>query len=77
MIAKLFLGGVIAAAAISIAAPTSADPGNPFSHLCMDSQCSRPDPAPGSHGDTSQVQAGIRQGLHDMQSAISPGRRPS
>jgi hypothetical protein len=73
MIAKLFLGGAIAAAAISTAAQTSADPGNPFSHLCMVNQCSRSVPAPVSHRDTSQVQAGIKQGLHDMQSALSAG----
>jgi hypothetical protein len=77
MIAKLFVGGAIAAAAISTAAPTPADPGTPFSHLCMDSQCSTPAPASVSHSDTSRVQAGIQQGLHDMQSALSTGRRPS
>jgi hypothetical protein len=71
MIGKLLLGGAIAAAAITSAAPTSANPDNPFSHLCMDSQCSGPAPAPVSHSDTSQVQAGIQQGLHDMQSVVT------
>jgi hypothetical protein len=77
MIAKLFLGAAISAAAISTAPVTSADPGNPFSDLCMDSQCSTAAPATVPHGDVSQVKAGIRQGWHDMQSALSPGHYPS
>lgn len=77
MVAKLFLGGAIAAAAIGTAAPTSAHPGNPFSHLYMDSQCSTPAPATVCHTDISQVQAGIQDGSHDMQSALSPAHRPS
>ena len=77
MIAKLFLGGAIAAAAISTAVPTSADPGNPFNHLYMDSQCSTPAPATVCHSGISQVQAGIQDGSRDMQSALSPGHRPS
>jgi hypothetical protein len=70
MITKLVLGTAIAAAAIGTAAPAAADPGNPFSHLCMVGQCSTPAPAAVRHDDVSQVQAGIRQGL---QSAISQG----
>jgi hypothetical protein len=75
MITKLVLGGAIAAAVISTAASAPADPGSPFSHLCMDGQCSgRRAPAAVSRDDTSQVQAGIRQGWHDVQSALSQGR---
>jgi hypothetical protein len=73
MIAKFFLGSAIAAAAIGTAAPASADPGNPFSHLCVFDQCSTPAPATVRHGDTSQEMAGIQQGWRDMQSALSPG----
>jgi hypothetical protein len=69
MIAKLVLSTAIAAAAIGTAAPAAADPGNPFSHLCMVGQCSTPAPATVRHDDVSQVQAGIQQG---MQSALSP-----
>jgi hypothetical protein len=72
MIAKLFLGAAVAAAAISTAAPTSADPGNPFSNLCMGSQCSTAAPATVPHSDISQMKAGIHQGLYDMHSALSP-----
>jgi hypothetical protein len=77
MIAKLFLGGAIAAAAISTAAPAWADPSNPFNHLWMDRQCSTPAPATVCHSGISQVQAGIQDGSHDMQSALSPAHRPS
>jgi hypothetical protein len=77
MIAKLFLGAAIAAASISTAAPTWADPGNPFSNLCMDSQCSTGAPATVPHSGISQVKAGVHQGWHDMQSALSPGHKPS
>jgi hypothetical protein len=73
MITKLFLSVSIAAAAIGTAALASADPDNPFSHLCMGSQCSTPAPAGVRHVDISQVEAGIQQGLHDVQSAPSPG----
>jgi hypothetical protein len=72
-ITKLFLSVAIAAAAIGTAALASAEPGNPFSHLCMGSQCSTPAPAGVRHVDISQVEAGIQQGLHDVQSAPSPG----
>ena len=41
MIAKLFLGGAITAAAINTATPAAADPGNPFNYLCMDSPRSK------------------------------------
>jgi hypothetical protein len=68
MIAKLVLGAAIAATAISTAAPAAADPDNPFSHLCMDGQCSTRAPATVRHADPSQVWAGIQQGLHAMQS---------
>jgi hypothetical protein len=77
MITKLFLAGAIAAGALSTAVPTSADPGNPFNHLYMNSQCSTPAPATVCHSAISQVQAGIQDGSHDMQSALSPGHRPS
>ncbi len=63
MIKNLFLGSALAAAAIGMAAPASADAGNPFSHLCMVGQCSTPAPATARHDDAAQVQAGIRQGL--------------
>lgn len=76
MIAKLFLGGAIVAAAISTAVPASADPGNPFAHLRMDSHRSASAPATASRSGILQVQAGIQDGLHDMQPALSPGRRP-
>jgi hypothetical protein len=69
MITKLLLGTAIAAAAIATAAPASADPGNPFSQLCMVGQCSTPAPANVRHYDVSQVQAGIQQGMH---SVLSP-----
>jgi hypothetical protein len=52
-----------------VAAPASADPGNPFSQLCMDSPCTRVT-TPGSA--TSRVQAGIQQGCRDMQAALAP-----
>jgi hypothetical protein len=71
---ETFLGAAIAAAPIGTAAPASADPDSPFSHLCMGSQCSTPAPAGARHVDTSQVNAGIQQGWQDMQSALSPGR---
>jgi hypothetical protein len=76
MIAKLFLGGAITAAAINTATPAAADPGNPFNYLCMDSHRSTSAPATFSHSGISQVQAGIQDGLRDMQSALSPSRRP-
>jgi hypothetical protein len=71
VIAKLLLGGVIAAAAISTAAPASANPDNPFSHLWMDRGCSTAAPATGCHRGISQVQAGIHDGSNDMESALS------
>jgi hypothetical protein len=75
MITKLFLGSAIAAAAISAAAPGSADPDNPFSHLCMgSSHCSGPVPAGVSHSDASQVRAGIRQGRQAVESALPQDR---
>ncbi len=77
MIAKLLLGGAIVAVAISTAAPIPAHPGNPFSHLCVDSQCPAPGPASVSHSNISRVQAGIQQGRHDMQSALARDRQPS
>jgi hypothetical protein len=70
MIAKLFLGAAIAAAAIGRAAVASANPDNPFSHLCMGSQCSTLAPTTARHVDISQVKPGIQQGWHDMQSAL-------
>jgi hypothetical protein len=73
MIAKLFLGSAIAAAAIGTAAPASADADNPFSHLCMVGQCSAPASAAVPHVNTSQMKAGMQQGLRDMQSALPPG----
>lgn len=69
MIMKLFLGTAIAAAAIGTAAPASAESGNSFSHLCMVSQCSTPAPSTVRHGDVSQMQAGIQDG---MQFGLSP-----
>jgi hypothetical protein len=72
--ARLFLGPVIAVAATSVAAPVSADPVNPFSHLCRDSRCSKAAPGTVSHEDIAQVKAGIQQGWLDMQSAVSPGQ---
>lgn len=69
MITKILFGTAISAAAIAAAAPASADAGNPFSHLCMVSQCSDPAPAAVHHGDAAQVQSSIRQG---MQAALSP-----
>jgi hypothetical protein len=69
MIRKLLLGTAIAATAIGTAAPASANPDNPFSHLGAVSQCSSPAPGAVRHDDVSQVQAGIQQG---MQSALSP-----
>jgi len=77
VIAQLFLSGAIAAVAMSAGAPTSADPGNPFNHLWMDSRCSTPAPATVCHSGISQVQAGIQDGSHDMQPDLSAGRRPS
>jgi hypothetical protein len=77
VIAKLLLGGAIAAAAIGTAAPASADPGNPFSHLWMNSGCSTAAPATGCHRGISQVQAGIQDGLLDMQSTLPPDSGPS
>ena len=74
MIAKPFLGAASAAAAIGTAALASADPHNPFSDLCMGSQCSTPAPAGVRHVDISQVKAGIQQGWQDMRSALSPAR---
>jgi hypothetical protein len=72
MIAKLFLGTAIAAAALGSAAPASADAGSPFSNLCMVDQCSTPAPVTVRHDDVSQITAGIQQGWHAMQSALSP-----
>ena len=69
MVTQLFLGTAIVAAAIGTAAAASADPGNPFSELCMASHCSTPAPHTVRHIDVSQVQAGIQQG---MQFALSP-----
>jgi hypothetical protein len=63
MITKILLGTAIDAAAIGTAAPASADATDPFSHLCVASQCSTPAPATVPHADPSQVQAGIQQGL--------------
>lgn len=77
MIAKLLLGGAIAAAAISAAAPASANPDNPFSHLWMDGQCSTSAPPTTCHRGISYVQAGIQDGSNDMQSALSPDLPPS
>ena len=74
MIAKLLLGSVIAAAAITTGAPTLAALDNPFGHLWMDGQCSAPAPVVVCHSDVSQVRAGIQDGLNDMQSGRSaPG----
>jgi hypothetical protein len=73
MIAKRSLSAAIAAAAIGTAALASADPDNPFSHLCMGSQCATPAPAGVRHVDISQVEAGIKQGWQYMQYALSPG----
>jgi len=72
MLPKPILGTAIAAAVIGTAAPASADPGNPFSQLCMVSQCSTSATATVRHGDLAQVQAGIRQG---MQFGLSPNRQ--
>jgi hypothetical protein len=69
MITKLFLVTAIAATAIGMAAHASADPGNPFSKLCMVSQCSTPAPSAVRHVDVSQMQAGIQDG---MQFGVSP-----
>jgi hypothetical protein len=77
VIAKLFLGVAITVAAISAAAPTSANPGNPFNHLWMDSRCCTSAPAAVCHNSISGVQAGIHDGLNDMQSVPAPGGRPS
>ena len=63
MIPKLFVGTTVAAAAIAMAAPASADAGNPFSQLCVVGQCSTPAPATVRHPDASQVQTGIADGL--------------
>jgi hypothetical protein len=72
MIAKLFLGAAITAAAISTAAPALADPDNPFGGLCVQDQCSSATQfaAPGS--DTSQAE--IQRGLS---AAIAAGHQPS
>jgi hypothetical protein len=77
VIAKLFLGVALATVAISAAAPTSADPGNPFNHLWMDSRCCTSAPAAVCHNGISRLQAGIHDGLIDMQSVPAPGGRPS
>jgi hypothetical protein len=69
-VTKLFLGVAIAAV-LGMAAPASAEPDNPFSHLCMVGQCLTPAPATARHYDLSQVQAGIQQGL---QFALSPNQ---
>jgi hypothetical protein len=64
MMTKIVLGTAIAAAAaLGLAAPASAESDNPFSHLCIESQCSTPAPATVRHADPAQVQAGIQQGL--------------
>ena len=73
MLAKVFLGAAMAATAIGAVPLAAADTDNPFSHLCMGSQCSTPAPAGARHVDNSQVKAGIQQGWQDMQSALSPG----
>jgi hypothetical protein len=71
VIAKLLLGGAIAAAAISTAAPASANPDNPFSHLWTDNGCSTPAPATACHRGIAHIQAGIEDGANDMQNALS------
>jgi hypothetical protein len=68
MFSKIAIGTAIAAAAIGAAAPASADAGNPFSHLCLTSQCSDPAPVAVHHGDGPQVQSSLKQG---MQAALS------
>jgi hypothetical protein len=63
MIPKLFVGTTIAAAAIAVAAPASADVGSPFSQLCVVGQCSTQAPATVRHADAAQEQTGIQDGL--------------
>jgi len=70
MITKLFIGTAVAAAAIGMAGPVSADASSPFSQLCVVGQCSTPATSGVRHGDPSQVQAGIQQGLRAF---LSPG----
>jgi hypothetical protein len=72
MIAKLFLGAAITAAAISAAAPAWADPDNPFSDLWVQGQCSTATPAAVPDSGTSE--ADIQRGLR---AAFSSGHQPS
>ncbi|CNK15946.1 Uncharacterised protein [Mycobacterium tuberculosis] len=66
MTTTLLVGSAIAAAALGLAAPASAQTDNPFSHLCMVSQCPAPAPTTVRHWDPSQVQAGIQRGLQSI-----------
>jgi hypothetical protein len=72
MIGKIFIAASVTAAAIGVAAPASADPGNPFSQLCMDSPRTTAARVTTPGSATSRVQAGIQQGCRDMQAALAP-----